>query len=66
MKNEMHKITASCACGAKYSLNSTIPHDVSLQRCAQCHPAYTGVENATVESGGAIDKFNARYQKVNS
>jgi large subunit ribosomal protein L31 len=56
---EMHLIEVVCAnCGNAFSLRATA-ESLSIDVCANCHPAYTGVQQ-TRARGGRIERFNRR------
>ena len=56
---EVHATTVVCAsCGTTFELRSTAS-DLTVEVCARCHPAYTGVER-TVATGGRVDRFERR------
>lgn len=63
--NSIHPISKPtlciCACGEEFSVVSTATKErLSLDTCSACHPFYTG-QQANVETGGNIDKFNQRF-----
>lgn len=64
MKAEIHpnyeKITATCACGNKIEVGSTLCKDISLDICSACHPFYTGKQKI-VDTGGRVDQFRKRF-----
>jgi large subunit ribosomal protein L31 len=45
-------------CGTEFTLRSTRPQIV-VDVCSTCHPAYTGVERATL-TGSRIERFERR------
>ena len=56
---ELHATTVVCAsCGTAFELRSTAG-DMTVDVCAHCHPAYTGVERATA-SGTRVERFERR------
>ena len=56
---EMHLVGVRCAsCGATFNFRSTA-EAISVDVCANCHPAYTGRER-TVSTGGRVERFNRR------
>jgi large subunit ribosomal protein L31 len=56
---EMHLVDVVCAtCGTAFTVRTTAAA-LSVDVCSNCHPAYTGVELATVR-GNRIDRFNRR------
>jgi large subunit ribosomal protein L31 len=55
----MRLIDVQCSsCGASFSVRSTA-EAVSVDICANCHPAYTGRER-TLASAGRIERFERR------
>ena len=66
MKKYIHpkffdKSTTTCACGAKYTIGSTI-EKIEVEICAACHPFYTGNEKV-LDTAGRVEKFKARTAK---
>jgi large subunit ribosomal protein L31 len=56
---ELHLVGLRCSsCGATFRFHSTA-EAISVDVCANCHPAYTGRERA-VATGGRIERFNRR------
>ena len=66
MKEAIHpkyeQITATCSCGNKISVGSTLCKDISLDVCSECHPFFTGKQKI-VDSGGRVDRFRKRFGK---
>ncbi len=64
MKTDIHPnyeaITATCSCGNKVEVGSTLCKDIHLDICSECHPFYTGKQK-TAETGGRVDKFRQRF-----
>ncbi len=58
-----HKITITCACGAKYDAGSVL-ESIRVDICAGCHPFFTG-ESRILDTEGRIDKFRKKYAKPN-
>ena len=55
----VHATTVVCAsCGTTFELRSTAD-DLTVDVCARCHPAYTGVERAAA-TGGRVERFQRR------
>jgi large subunit ribosomal protein L31 len=46
------------ACGNEFTTRS-VSHELVLEVCANCHPAYTGVERP-IASGSRIERFERR------
>jgi large subunit ribosomal protein L31 len=65
MKKEIHPayepIQVTCSCGYTFKTRSTLGHDLLIETCSQCHPAYTGKQNKSSNTAGPIDKFRTRY-----
>ena len=55
----LYLVDVRCSsCGTSFSTRSTA-HTLSVEVCSNCHPAYTGREQA-VASGSRIERFNRR------
>ncbi len=60
---ELHATTVVCAaCGATHILHSAAG-DLSVDVCANCHPAYTGVER-TATAGSRVERFERRRARA--
>ncbi|MFC3034137.1 50S ribosomal protein L31 [Pseudoalteromonas fenneropenaei] len=57
--------TATCSCGNKFELRSTLCKDIHLDVCNACHPFYTG-QQKIVDTGGRVDRFNKRFGAFSS
>jgi large subunit ribosomal protein L31 len=56
---ELRATSVVCgSCGTTFELRSTAD-DLSVDVCARCHPAYTGVERAAA-TGGRVARFERR------
>ncbi len=67
MKADIHptyfeNVTATCACGATFSVGSTA-EKISVEICSKCHPFYTG-EEKVLDTKGRVDKFKKRMAAV--
>lgn len=61
---DYHEVTYECQCGAKFKGGTTKKGDIiKVDVCSACHPFYTGKQK-NVETGGAIDKFNKRFNRT--
>lgn len=64
MKKTIHphysKIIATCSCGNKIEIFSTINHNINLDICAKCHPFYTGKQRV-IDTGGRVERFKKRF-----
>jgi large subunit ribosomal protein L31 len=63
MKTDIHptyyaNATATCACGASYTVGSTM-EKIEVEICSACHPFYTGLEKV-IDSTGRVDRFKKR------
>jgi len=56
---ELRATTVVCgSCGTTFELRST-GDDLTVDVCARCHPAYTGVERAAA-TGSRVERFERR------
>ena len=64
MKTDIHPnyeaITATCTCGNKINVRSTLGKDLTLDVCSECHPFYTGTQKI-MDTGGRVDRFRKRF-----
>ncbi|MDO8953397.1 MAG: 50S ribosomal protein L31 [Gammaproteobacteria bacterium] len=64
MQKEIHPsyapINATCSCGHKFSIGSTLGKDLRLDVCSKCHPYYTGKQKL-VDTEGRVDGFNKKF-----
>jgi large subunit ribosomal protein L31 len=63
MKSDIHptyyaNATATCACGASYTIGSTM-EKIEVEICSACHPFYTGLEKV-IDSTRRVDRFKKR------
>ena len=61
---QMHKsakITCS-TCNEVYEIPTTV-EAISVERCRNCHPVYTGKEQTTA-TGGRVERFRKRMEKA--
>lgn len=56
---KLNEITATCACGAEFTLLSTVDK-LRLDICSNCHPFFTG-QQRFVDTEGRIDKFRTKF-----
>ena len=65
MKADIHpkyhdKVKAVCACGAAYTVSSSLP-EIKVEICSACHPFYTGAEKI-VDTAGRVERFKKRKE----
>ena len=65
MKTDIHpqyfeKAKITCACGAKYTMGSTV-EELHVELCAACHPFYTGKQKL-VDTAGRVDRFKKKME----
>jgi large subunit ribosomal protein L31 len=53
---------ACSSCGSSFVTHSAAG-DLRVERCSDCHPAYTGNETA-VSSGSRIERFERRFARA--
>lgn len=63
MKKDIHgeyfaDAVATCACGAKYTVGSTVK-EFEVEICSACHPFYTGQEKV-LDTAGRVDRFKKK------
>lgn len=67
MKTGIHpqvhsKATATCStCNTVFEIPSTV-EQISVERCRNCHPVYTGKEQQAA-TGGRVERFRKRMSK---
>lgn len=54
--------TVTCACGATYTLGSTLP-ELKVEVCSACHPFYTGNQKL-IDTAGRVDRFKERMAQA--
>lgn len=59
--NYFPKAKFSCACGAKYTIGSTV-EETKVELCSACHPFYTGKQKI-VDTARRVEKFQTRAGK---
>jgi large subunit ribosomal protein L31 len=57
-----HKITATCTCGAKFEISSTLD-SMKVESCSNCHNFYTWKEKAVANSW-QVAKFRKRQEAL--
>ena len=64
MKKDTHpnypEINVTCSCGNKFTTNSVVAKDLSIEVCSQCHPFYTGKQKI-VDTAGRVEKIKQKY-----
>jgi large subunit ribosomal protein L31 len=64
MKADIHpkyeNVAVTCGCGNTFKTRSTLPGDMRIDVCSQCHPFFTGKQKI-MDTGGRVDKFNKRF-----
>jgi large subunit ribosomal protein L31 len=59
LQPELRSTSVVCgSCGTTFELRSTAG-DLTVDVCASCHPAYTGVERAAA-TGSRVERFERR------
>ena len=60
---ELALATVRCStCGSVFTTRST-RDDIAIDVCSSCHPAYTGLERATVQ-GSRTERFERRRARA--
>ena len=59
---EYKEINVSCTCGNSFKTRSTMPDELHIEICSECHPFFTGKQKL-VDTAGRVDRFNKRYAR---
>ena len=66
MKPDIHpkydEIDVVCACGNKFTVRSTLGHELHVEICSACHPFYTGKQKI-VDTAGRVGRFKEKYSR---
>ena len=67
MRNDIHpsynNATVTCTtCGNEFETGSIL-ESIKVDTCSNCHPFYTGKQNA-IQADGRVDKFNKRFEEA--
>ncbi len=69
MKSSIHPeyaaVNATCSCGNKFEMRTTLGKDIHLDVCSSCHPFYTGKQKI-LDTGGRVDRFNKRFGNLSA
>ncbi|RIY31634.1 50S ribosomal protein L31 [Psittacicella melopsittaci] len=69
MKQGIHpnyyEVAATCSCGEKYTIHTTVNKPLNLDVCGKCHPFYTGKQRI-VDTGGRVEAFKNRFKGFTS
>ena len=58
-----HDAKVTCACGNTFVTGTTKDTQViRVEICSKCHPYFTGKQKL-IDSGGRIEKFNAKFNR---
>ncbi len=53
----------TCICGESFVTKST-KKEIRVEVCSKCHPFYTGQRQKVASTGGRIERFMKRYDKM--
>jgi large subunit ribosomal protein L31 len=59
---DYHETRVHCACGNTFLTRSTHKGDISVERCSNCHPFFTGKQKV-LDTAGRIERFRRKYAK---
>ncbi len=66
MKSDIHpsyqQVIATCSCGQKFEIYTTLDKDLQLDICSKCHPFYTG-QQKIVDTAGRVERFKAKFER---
>lgn len=59
-------VEVSCICGAKLTINTTVPGPIKVETCAECHPAYNKDKVIKKVIKGRLEKFLEKQKKIDA
>jgi len=71
MKKDIHgkyfkDVEVTCICGAKFTINTTIPWPIKVETCYQCHPVYNKDKVVKKVIKGRMEKFLEKQKKIDA
>ena len=71
MKQQAHgnyyqDVEVTCICGAKFTVNTTVPGPIKVETCYQCHPAFNKDKVVKKVVKGRMEKFLEKQKKIDS
>jgi len=64
--NYYKDVEVNCICGAKFTINDTIPGPIKVETCYQCHPAFNKDKVVKKVIKGRMEKFLEKQKKIDS
>ncbi len=69
MKEGIHSkyyndVEINCICGAKFTINTTVPGPVRVESCYKCHPAYNKDKVIKRVAKWRMEKFLEKQKKI--
>ncbi|MCX6825299.1 MAG: 50S ribosomal protein L31 [candidate division SR1 bacterium] len=62
--NYFKDVEVNCICGAKFTVNATIPGPMKVETCYQCHPAFNKDKVIKKVIKGRMEKFLEKQKKM--
>lgn len=71
MKKDIHgkyfkDVEVVCICGAKFTINTTVPWPIKVETCYQCHPVYNKDKVVKKVIKGRMEKFLEKQKKIDA
>ncbi|MCX6823758.1 MAG: 50S ribosomal protein L31 [candidate division SR1 bacterium] len=64
--NYFKDVEVNCICGAKFTVNATIPGPLKVETCYQCHPAFNKDKVIKKVIKGRMEKFLEKQKKMDN
>ena len=64
--NYFQDVEVACICGAKFTVNATIPGPIKVETCYQCHPAFNKDKVIKKVIKGRMEKFLEKQKKIDN
>jgi len=59
-------VDVSCICGAKFTINTTVPWPIKVETCYQCHPTYNPDKVIKKVVKWRLEKFLEKQKRVDA
>ena len=59
-------VPVECICGAKFTVNATVPGPIKVETCNQCHPIFNTDKVVKKVVKGRMEKFLEKQAKIDA
>lgn len=71
MKKAIHPkyfndVEINCICGAKFTINTSVPWPIKVETCYKCHPTYNKDKVIIKVAKGRMEKFLEKQKKIDT